>query len=56
MAFLIACSSRAEQFAAELRALDLGLDLRIAPDLGRAEDIDAALVWQPPSGLLVSVY
>jgi glyoxylate/hydroxypyruvate reductase A len=52
MALLIACSSRAEQFAAELRALDPGLDLRIAPDLGRAEDIDCALVWQPPAGLL----
>jgi glyoxylate/hydroxypyruvate reductase A len=55
MAFLIACSSRAEQFAAELRALDPGLDLRIAPDIGRAEDIDTALVWQPPAGLLAAL-
>ena len=52
MALLIASSSRAEQFAAELRALDPSLDLRIAPDIGRAEEIDAALVWQPPPGLL----
>jgi glyoxylate/hydroxypyruvate reductase A len=52
MAFLIACSSRAEQFAAELRALEPALDLRVAPDIGRAEDIDTALVWQPPPGLL----
>jgi glyoxylate/hydroxypyruvate reductase A len=52
MALLIASSSRAEQFAAEIRALDPGLDLRIAPDVGRAEDIDCALVWQPPAGLL----
>jgi glyoxylate/hydroxypyruvate reductase A len=55
MACLIACSSRAEQFAAELSALDPGLDLRIAPDIGRAEDIDAALVWQPPAGLLATL-
>jgi glyoxylate/hydroxypyruvate reductase A len=55
MAFLIACSSRAEQFAAELRALDPGLDLRIAPDIGRAEEIDTALVWQPPAGLLATL-
>jgi glyoxylate/hydroxypyruvate reductase len=55
MAFLIACSSRAEQFAAELRALDPKLDLRIAPDIGRAEDIDTALAWQPPAGLLAAL-
>ncbi|MBX9591573.1 MAG: glyoxylate/hydroxypyruvate reductase A [Hyphomonadaceae bacterium] len=52
MALLIACSSRAEQFAAEVQALDPELDIRIAPDLGRPEDIDTALVWQPPPGLL----
>ncbi len=52
MALLIASSSRAEQFAAEIRALDPDLDLRIAPDVGRAEEIDTALVWQPPPGLL----
>jgi glyoxylate/hydroxypyruvate reductase A len=52
MAFLVACSSRAEQFAAEVRALAPELDLRIAPDIGRSEDIDTALVWQPPAGLL----
>jgi glyoxylate/hydroxypyruvate reductase A len=55
MALLIACSSRAEQFAAELRALDPGLDLRIAPEVGRAEEIDTALVWLPPPGLLRSL-
>jgi glyoxylate/hydroxypyruvate reductase len=55
MAFLIACSSRAERFAAELRALEPGLDLRIAPDIGVAEDIDIALVWQPPTGLLATL-
>lgn len=52
MALLIACSSRAEQFAAEVAALDPELDIRIAPDSGNAGDIDAALVWQPPPGLL----
>ena len=55
MAFLIACSSRAEQFASELRTLDPGLDLRVAPDIGRAEDIDTALVWQPPAALLATL-
>jgi glyoxylate/hydroxypyruvate reductase A len=55
MAFLIACSSRAEQFAAEIRGLEPHLDLRIAPHLGRAEEIDAALVWQPPAGLLATL-
>jgi glyoxylate/hydroxypyruvate reductase len=55
MAFLIACSSRAEQFAAEIRGLEPRLDLRIAPDLGRAGEIDAALVWQPPAGLLATL-
>jgi glyoxylate/hydroxypyruvate reductase len=52
MALLIACSSRAEQFAAEILALDPELDIRIAPDLGDIADIDTALVWQPPPGLL----
>jgi glyoxylate/hydroxypyruvate reductase A len=55
MALLIACSSRAQQFAAEVRALEPGLDLRIAPDIGRAEEIDTALVWQPPAGLLATL-
>jgi len=52
MALLIACSSRAEQFAAEIRTLDPGLDVRVAPDIGRGNDIDTALVWQPPAGLV----
>jgi glyoxylate/hydroxypyruvate reductase A len=55
MAFLIACSSRAEQFAAEVRALDASLDVRIAPDLRDGADIRYALVWQPPPGLLSSL-
>jgi glyoxylate/hydroxypyruvate reductase A len=52
MALLIAASSRAEQFAAAARGLDPGLDVRVAPEIGRREDIDTALVWQQPSGLL----
>ena len=52
MAFLIASSSRAEQFAAFARELDPTLDVRIAPDLGKAEEIELALAWQPPKGLL----
>jgi glyoxylate/hydroxypyruvate reductase len=55
VALLIACSSRADQFAAHARALDPSLDVRIAPDLGKPEDIDYALVWQPPPGLLRSL-
>ena len=52
MALLVACSSRAEQFAQEIRALDGELDIRVAPEVGWSEDIDTALVWQPPAGLL----
>lgn len=52
MALLVACSSRAEQFAAEVQALDPELDIRVAPDLGDVAGIDTALVWQPPPGLL----
>ena len=52
MALLIAARTRAELFAAAARQLDPGLDLRVAPDLGRIEDIDTALVWQPPPGCI----
>jgi len=52
MAFLIAAGARADLFAAEVRARDGGLDLRIAPALGRLGDVDYALVWNPPHGLL----
>jgi glyoxylate/hydroxypyruvate reductase A len=52
MTLLIACSSRAEQFAAEVRTLDPDLEIRMAPDVGSAADIRYALVWQPPRGLL----
>jgi glyoxylate/hydroxypyruvate reductase A len=52
MALLIACSSRAEEFASLARNLDPGLDVRVAPDIGRREDIRYVLAWQPPPGLL----
>jgi glyoxylate/hydroxypyruvate reductase len=52
MALLIACSSRAAEFASLARRLDPGLDVRVAPDIRRREDIRYALAWQPPPGLL----
>jgi len=55
MTLLIACSSRAEQFATEIHALDPDLDIRIAPDTGALEDIRYALVWQPQAGLLAAL-
>jgi glyoxylate/hydroxypyruvate reductase A len=55
MALLIAARTRADLFAAAARKLDPGLDVRVAPDLGRAEEIDTALAWQPPPGLLKTV-
>ena len=38
-----------------LRRLIPGLDLRADPDAGDRGDIDAALVWKPPPGLLASL-
>src|ERR1700674_5188730 len=52
MAFLIACSSRADEFAAFARELDATRDVRVAPNLGKIEEIEHALAWQPPKGLL----
>jgi glyoxylate/hydroxypyruvate reductase A len=52
MTLLIACSSRAEQFAAGVRELDPDLEIRVAPSVGNVQDIRYALVWQPPPGLL----
>jgi glyoxylate/hydroxypyruvate reductase A len=52
MALLVACSSRAEEFASLARKLDPKLDVRVAPDIGRREDIRYALAWQAPFGLL----
>ncbi len=52
MALLIACSSRAEEFATLARRLDPDLDVRVAPDVGRRENIRYVLAWQAPQGLL----
>ena len=52
MALLITASTRADLFAQEVRARDPGIDVRIAPALGHLTDIDYALVWNPPHGLL----
>jgi glyoxylate/hydroxypyruvate reductase A len=38
-----------------LHAAEPGLDIRVHPDMGEVEDIDAALVWKPPPGLLASL-
>lgn len=55
MAFLVAASSRAEAFAGLVRELAPSLDVRVAPDLGDVAEIDTALVWQPPRGLLAQL-
>lgn len=31
------------------------LDFRVWPDIGRAEEVDYALVWKPPTGMLASL-
>lgn len=55
MALLVACSSRAEQFAAHIRREAPDIDVRIAPDLGNIADIDTALCWLPPRGLMATL-
>jgi glyoxylate/hydroxypyruvate reductase A len=55
MALLIVSSSRGDQFAAYARELDPTLDVRVAPNLGKLEEIEHALAWQPPKGLLKSL-
>jgi glyoxylate/hydroxypyruvate reductase A len=52
MTLLIASSSRPDQFAASARAQDPHLDVRIAPALGKIEEIQYVLAWQPQPGLL----
>jgi glyoxylate/hydroxypyruvate reductase A len=55
MALLIACSSRADEFAAVARGLAPDLDLRVAPSVGNPADIDYALAWWPQPSLLKSL-
>jgi glyoxylate/hydroxypyruvate reductase A len=52
MALLIVASSRGAQFAEAVRRQDPGLELRVAPEIGAVGDIEYALVWNPPHGLL----
>jgi glyoxylate/hydroxypyruvate reductase A len=44
-----------DQWRAELRQRFPELEVRVYPDVGRPEDIDVALVWLPPAGLLASL-
>jgi glyoxylate/hydroxypyruvate reductase len=55
MSLLIASSSRGEEFASAIRALDPAADLIIAPAIGKPENIEYALAWRPQPGLLKSL-
>lgn len=44
-----------KSWAAALGAAIPGLDLRFWPEIGIPDDIEVALVWQPPRGLLASL-
>ncbi len=44
-----------DAWAAALKRAEPSLDVRIWPELGDVADIDAALVWRPPIGLLASL-
>jgi glyoxylate/hydroxypyruvate reductase A len=52
MALLVIGSQRSEQFAAAIRTFAPEMDVRIWPDADRIEDIDYALAWGPPMGVL----
>jgi glyoxylate/hydroxypyruvate reductase len=52
MALLVIGTLRAEVFAAAARDQGSGLDIRIWPEAGRSEDIQYALAWWPPPGVL----
>ena len=45
-------ASRADDWVCAFAEQAPEIELRVFPELGRAEDIDYALVWQPPPGLL----
>jgi len=44
-----------EEWAAALRQAEPSLEVRVWPELGDVADIDAALVWRPPTGMLASL-
>jgi glyoxylate/hydroxypyruvate reductase len=45
----------APRWQSELARLAVGLEIRVWPDIGDPDDIDYALVWRPPPGLLASL-
>jgi glyoxylate/hydroxypyruvate reductase len=55
MTLLIVSSGRGEEFARCARQLEPALDVRVAPNTGRLEDIEYVLAWQPPKGLLTTL-
>ena len=42
----------AERWSSELNRLLPELEIRVWPEIGNADEIDAALVWRQPAGLL----
>lgn len=53
MTILIAMPNRDQQaLKDELLAMDKALDIRLWPDIGCADDIEFAVLWQHPAGLL----
>jgi glyoxylate/hydroxypyruvate reductase A len=52
MALLVIGTLRAEEFASAARDQGSGLDIRVWPEAGRSEDIQYALAWWPPPGVL----
>jgi glyoxylate/hydroxypyruvate reductase A len=48
-------SDAAALWLAELRRHIPELEMRVVPEIGNPKDIDAALVWKPPAGLLASL-
>nr|WP_246500914.1 glyoxylate/hydroxypyruvate reductase A [Azospirillum rugosum] len=54
---MLFCSTtdRAEDWLGELDRRMPGLEVRVWPEMGDPADIDMALVWKPPQGLLASL-
>ena len=48
-------SDSATLWLSELRRHIPELEMRVVPEIGNPRDIDAALVWKPPAGLLASL-
>ena len=46
---------RADLWAEALRRCDPALEVRVWPEIGQPAEIDYALVWKPPPGLLASL-